>query len=173
LINARYNNADFVMLVLDNSATAMTGFQPHPGTGITAMGEPAGVVDIEALCKAIGAKVSVLDPFDIQETTERIYSMLQDEKGIRILILRRECALVKGKKEGALYRMSFESDLCLGDQCGCNRLCTRVFKCPGLTWDNASGKAAIDEVICTGCGVCADMCPQGAIHKDAANNHAA
>jgi indolepyruvate ferredoxin oxidoreductase alpha subunit len=166
LINARYNGSNFVMCILDNSGTAMTGFQPHPGTGLTAMGEPACVVDIEALCQAIGAKVEVVDPFDIKETTERIYSILQDEEGIRILILRRECALLREKRGGKLYRMSVEKDFCIGDLCGCNRLCVRVFKCPGLMWDRASGKADIDEVICTGCGVCADICPQGAIKRE-------
>ncbi len=52
---------------------------------------------------------------------------------------------------------------CLGDACGCARLCSRVFSCPANLWDESSGKARIDEVLCVGCGVCAAICPQGAI----------
>ena len=56
-----------------------------------------------------------------------------------------------------------DPELCLGRECGCNRLCTRVFKCPGLSWDKEAGKARIEESICTGCGVCAQICPGSAI----------
>jgi len=62
--------------------------------------------------------------------------------------------------------MVVDQDLCLGERCGCNRLCTRVFKCPGLIWDEIAGKARIDEAICTGCGVCAEICPSLAIRKE-------
>ena len=60
-------------------------------------------------------------------------------------------------------KMSVDSEKCLGEKCGCNRLCTRVFRCPGLIWDAGKGVARIDEVICAGCGVCNQICPAGAI----------
>jgi indolepyruvate ferredoxin oxidoreductase alpha subunit len=167
LVNARYNGSNFTMLILDNSATAMTGFQPHAGTGKTAMGCEAAVVDIEALCRSLGAKVETRDPFNVQETVDTIYRLLQDPQGVKILVLRQECALVRGKRQKALYRMRVDGERCVGKACGCNRLCTRVFKCPGLAWDSATGKAGIDEAICTGCGVCAEICPQSAIGKEA------
>ncbi len=63
--------------------------------------------------------------------------------------------------------MKIDPDKCLGEDCGCNRLCTRVFRCPGLIWDPVAGKTKIDEVICNECGVCADICPEGAIIKEA------
>jgi indolepyruvate ferredoxin oxidoreductase alpha subunit len=166
LVNARYNRSNFLMLILDNGATAMTGFQPHPGTGRTAMGPEAPVVDIEALCKALGARVLVKNPFDVQETMEAIYGLLQDREGIKVLILRQECALVRAKRQKALYQVRVDQERCIGQACGCNRRCTRIFKCPGLAWDPATGKARIDEAICTGCGVCADICPQSAILKE-------
>jgi indolepyruvate ferredoxin oxidoreductase alpha subunit len=166
LVNARYNQSNFLMLILDNSATAMTGFQPHPGTGRTAMGAEASVVDIEALCKALGARVQVKNPFDVQETTETIYELLQDRDGIKVLILKQECALVRVKRQKALYKVRVNQERCIGEECGCNRRCTRIFKCPGLVWDSVTGKAKIDEAICTGCGVCADICPQSAILKE-------
>jgi indolepyruvate ferredoxin oxidoreductase alpha subunit len=166
LVNARYNRSNFLMLILDNSATAMTGFQPHPGTGRTAMGPEAPVVDIEALCKALGARVQVKNPFDVQDTTDAVYELLQDREGIKVLILRQECALVRVKRQKALFEVRLDQERCIGQACGCNRRCTRIFKCPGLAWDPVTGKARIDEAICNGCGVCADICPQSAILKE-------
>ena len=168
LINARFNNSKLLMLVLDNNATAMTGFQPHPGVGKTAMGDPAPVVEIAQVCSSLGAEVQVMDPFDLAETTETIYRSLQELEGIKILILKQECALVRGKRQRHLFKMSLNQEACQGAECGCNRYCTRVFRCPGLIWDAARGKAAIDEAICTGCGVCASICPSAAIVKEVA-----
>jgi len=168
LVNARYNGANFVLLLLDNSATAMTGFQPHPGTGRTATGKEAPVLDLKTICESLGARVQVTDPFDLAATTEAMLKFLQDKEGVKVLILKRECALVRSKKQKKLYQMEVNQERCLGDACGCNRLCTRVFKCPGLYWDRATGKAGIDEAICTGCGVCAEICPASAIRKEVA-----
>ena len=168
LINGVYNHSNFTMIILDNSATAMTGFQPHPGTGTNAMGEPTAALDIEALCRALGVRVEVTDPFDLQGTAEKLLDLMADEGSVRVLISRRKCALVRGRQEKAAYRMRLDSDRCLGESCGCNRLCTRVFLCPGLAWDSASGVARIDEVVCSGCGVCADICPASAIIREVA-----
>ena len=168
LVNARYNGSNFVLLLLDNSATAMTGFQPHPGTGRTATGKEAPVLDLKAICESLGARVEVADPFDLAATTGGMLELLQDREGVKVLILKRECALVRSKKQKKLYQVEVNQDRCLGETCGCNRLCTRVFKCPGLYWDRATGKAGIDEAICTGCGVCAEICPASAIRKEVA-----
>jgi len=168
LVNAHYNGSNFLLLLLDNSATAMTGFQPHPGTGSTATGEVAPVVDLKTVCESFGAHVEVIDPFDVSATVETILRLLQDEKGVRVLILQRECALVSAKKQKRLYKVGVDHDRCLGENCGCSRLCTRIFKCPGLMWDSATEKARIDEAICTGCGVCAEICPASAIRKEVA-----
>ncbi|RJX32563.1 MAG: indolepyruvate ferredoxin oxidoreductase [Desulfarculus sp.] len=167
LLNARYNNANLLMLVLDNSATAMTGFQPHPGVGKNAMGQAAPKVELAEICRAIGAEVVELDPFDVESTTATIYGLLQDLQGIKVLVLKQECALLRGRRQKLLYRVAVDPDKCRGQECGCHRFCTRVFKCPGLIWDPAAGKADIDEAICTGCGVCASICPAGAIAREA------
>jgi len=168
LANARYNGSNFLLLLLDNSATAMTGFQPHPGTGRTATGGKAPVLDLSAICEALGARVEVADPFDMKATTETILRLIQDKEGVKVLILRQVCALVRSRHQQRLYHIYIDPELCLGGNCGCNRLCTRVFKCPGLVWDKDTGKARIDEAICTGCGVCAEICPTSAIRKEVA-----
>jgi indolepyruvate ferredoxin oxidoreductase alpha subunit len=128
LVNARYNGANFVLLLLDNSATAMTGFQPHPGTGRTATGKEAPVLDLKRICESLGARVEVADPFDISATTDAMLELLQDKQGVKVLILKRECALVRSKKQKKLYNVEVNQERCLGETCGCNRLCTRVFK---------------------------------------------
>ena len=168
LINGIYNQSNFILVILDNNATAMTGFQPHPGTGMTAMREPAKVISMEALCRALGARVDICDPFDLKSTTATLLEMMAEGGGAKVVIMRRECELVRGRKEKPPYKIRVDPDKCIGEACGCNRLCTRVFLCPGLIWDKKTGKAKIDEVSCTGCGVCADICPQGAIIKEVA-----
>jgi indolepyruvate ferredoxin oxidoreductase alpha subunit len=167
LVNGVYNRSNFTLLVLDNSATAMTGFQPHPGTGSTATEENTPSIDIEAVCRSMGIRVEVTDPFDIEGTTQKLLGLMREDGGVRVLISKRTCELVRGRKEDDPYQMSVDTDKCRGDDCGCSRLCTRVFQCPGLIWDTAAGAAQIDEVICNGCGVCTDVCPAGAIMREA------
>jgi len=168
LINGVHNKSNFVLVVFDNSATAMTGFQPHPGTEFTAMGEPAQDISMENICRAIGARVEVCDPFNLKGTTATLLDLLEQKEGARVAIMRRTCELVRGKREKRPYKMRIDPDKCLGDDCGCNRLCNRVFRCPGLVWDEKAGKTKIDEVVCNECGVCADVCPEGAIIREAA-----
>jgi indolepyruvate ferredoxin oxidoreductase alpha subunit len=169
IINGVYNRANFIFMIVDNSATAMTGFQPHPGVGRAATGEEAPIVDMEAVCRAIGARVEVSDPFDIDGSTRTLLDLMADEdSGARVLIMRRTCELVRGRiQKSNPYKVRVNPDVCAGDTCGCNRLCIRVFGCPGLIWDEATGSAKIDEAICTGCGLCVDICPQNAIEREA------
>jgi len=167
LVNAVHNRSDVTLVVLDNSGTAMTGFQPHPGLPVDAMGDIAAGIDIVSLCRAVGADVHVCDPFDLRRTRDKLLELLA-AGGTSVLVLKQICALSPGKKGKKRFRMSVDADQCLGQACGCNRLCTRVFMCPGLIWDARRGVANIDEVICAGCGVCADICPAGAIAKEEA-----
>jgi indolepyruvate ferredoxin oxidoreductase alpha subunit len=161
LLNARYNQADVLCVILDNETTAMTGHQPHPGRGVNACGEAAGKVEIEALLAGMGIPVAVHDPYDIEGATGVICRLLR-EKGPRALVLRRSCALVavKGRKKNRVY---VDQERCLGDACGCARFCSSVFACPANIWDGERGRARIDEAVCNGCGVCTGLCPVKAI----------
>ncbi len=165
LINAQHNQADITFIVLDNAGTAMTGFQPHPGINESAIGDPLPPVDIEAICRAIGAKVRVSDPFDLEGTSKILTSFMAERGSMKVLIMKQACALSPEKKGKKQYQMKVNEELCLGDNCGCNRLCTRIFRCPALTWDRKKKKAMIDEVICAGCGVCFSICLQKAITR--------
>jgi indolepyruvate ferredoxin oxidoreductase, alpha subunit len=165
LINAVHHRANFTLVVLDNGGTAMTGFQSHPGLPTNAMGNRSPAIDIERLCISMGAPVEVHDPFKIEETTDTLNRLMREETGVRVLILRQLCALSPEKRGRREYAVSVDENVCLGEKCGCNRLCSRIFRCPGLGWNASKGKALIDEVICVGCGVCSTICPAGAIQR--------
>lgn len=167
LVNAVHTASDLVFVVLDNSATAMTGFQPHPGSDANAMGQAASALDIETICRALGVKVDVADAYDMRQTTEIMLRLLKEGGKPRVLILRRECALTRARREKPAYKIRIDGERCRGENCGCNRFCVRVFKCPGLAWDRDAGRARVDEAICAGCGVCADICPHSAISREA------
>ncbi len=165
LVNAVHHKSNITLVVLDNSGTAMTGFQPHPGLPVNAMGDEVPEVDISKVCDAIGAKVEIRDPFDLEETQQTLNRLLEDKQGVKVLILQQACALSPEKKYIKKYEMNIDEALCIGEDCGCNRLCTRIFQCPGLVWDNDKNKARIDEALCVGCGVCSLICPAGAIKR--------
>jgi indolepyruvate ferredoxin oxidoreductase alpha subunit len=167
LANAAHHRANITLVVLDNGGTAMTGFQPHPGLEVDAAGHAVQALDITRICEAMGAQVHTCDPFDLETTQTLLLELLQSKQGLKVLILRQRCALSPERKGRRMFEMRIDATLCRGENCGCNRLCTRVFKCPGLVWDKAQGVSRIDEVICAGCGVCASLCPAGAIQKKA------
>ena len=158
LVNAKYNGARMTVLVLDNTATAMTGFQPHPGTGKNAVGDICEKIDIESICRGVGVSVYSADPYNVKKTVDTIMEALKEDS-VNVVVLQRQCALLafKNKKRPKVY---VDQSACLGEKCG---LCSRKFKCPGNIWDLVNHKATIDDVLCVGCGVCADLCPAKAI----------
>lgn len=163
LANAIHQRSPFTMILLDNRGTAMTGFQPHPGSPTNVLGEEAPALDMEKICRSMGAKVDISDPFDLRKTREKLNRLLEYGEGAKVLILRQACALSPEKRGHRKYEVVVDAERCRGENCGCNRLCTRIFGCPGLVWDREKGVSRIDEMICAGCGVCADICPAGAI----------
>jgi len=166
LVNGVYNKSNFILVVLDNSATSMTGFQPHPGTGFNAMGEVTPVVSIEAICRAVGVRVEICDPYDLKTTTDILVDLMSMDSGIRVIIMKRECELLRVRRDGPLYKVRIDPDICLGEACAYDNVC-QTWHCTALLWDKEEDHAIIDPIVCVGCGVCADICPQGAIIKEA------
>jgi indolepyruvate ferredoxin oxidoreductase alpha subunit len=164
LINAIHHQSDITLVVLDNSGTAMTGFQSHPGLAVDATGNQVPAIDVVKVCQAMGATVRVSDPFEPEKTQQTLFELFEI-KGLKVLVLKQMCALSPEKKAKKMFEVSVDETVCIGQACGCNQLCTRIFKCPGLNWDKEKQVSKIDEFICVGCGMCASICPSGAIRK--------
>jgi len=166
LLSAIHNRANMVLVVLDNRATAMTGFQSHPGTTFDAMGNEAPAIDVANLCQSLGCRVVITDPFDIEDTTDKL-RLLMHEEGVKVLIMRRTCELVRMREERKQpYTVWVDAEKCRGEKCG---FCTKSFKCPALPWDTETQKAQINKAVCCGCGVCVDICPYEAIVRQEAS----
>lgn len=154
VINAVYNETDIVVCVLDNSTTAMTGHQPHPGTGLTMMGEISQKISIYEVVKALGVRsVRRVNPFDLAAAQAAVREAA-DEKGVRVLIFEAPCIAVT--KRTCTYRVKAET--CIG----CKK-CIRELGCPAIVV--SQGKAVIEPAMCYGCSICAQVCPVGAIEK--------
>ncbi|MBQ7475008.1 MAG: indolepyruvate ferredoxin oxidoreductase subunit alpha [Clostridia bacterium] len=157
LINVAYNGSPAVVVILDNSITGMTGHQQNPTTGYDIKGDPAGKVDLEALCRAVGIdRVRVVDPYDLKACEEAVDEELAAD-GPSVIISRRPCVLLKYVKTNAPLAVR-------PDKCRSCRRCMGL-GCPAISFKE--GKARIDATLCVGCGVCEQLCPFGAIGGDA------
>ncbi|MBS3985444.1 MAG: indolepyruvate ferredoxin oxidoreductase subunit alpha [Selenomonadales bacterium] len=156
LIDIVYNRGTSTVLILDNSTTAMTGHQEHPGTGKTLDRQPTAALDIEALCKAVGVKRTfVVDPFDMAGLKEA----LQREVATRepsVIIAKRPCVLIV-KQEDPL--LTIDHAKCVG----C-KICMRL-GCPAISHDNK--KSTVNAALCVGCAVCAQVCKFDAFVREA------
>ena len=123
-MNGVWHGSNFLLIILDNSTTAMTGFQPHPGAPSQRTNAGDREISIEIMCRSIGAKTVTHDPFDTDGTAHLICKLLS-ETGAKVLILRHKCALTEGKKGIRKYDMVVDQSRCLGDACGCASFCIR------------------------------------------------
>ncbi len=154
VINAVYNRTDIVLVVLDNSTTAMTGHQPHPGTGRTMMGEVSQKVSIEKVLEGIGVeKIVKADPLKIEEAIDAV-GQVMDETGVRAVIFKSPCIAVT--KAETCYQVDEGA-------CVSCRQCIRELGCPAIV--ACGGKVSIEPSLCCGCGVCAGICRFGAIQE--------
>ncbi len=148
LANIAYNQSNSTVVILDNSITGMTGHQQNPTTGYDIKGDPAGKIDLEALCRAMGfSRVVVVDPYDLAECDRVVKEELAAAEP-SVIISRRPCALLKYVKRNPPLKV--EKDKCVGCK-SCMRL-----GCPAISIRD--GKAVIDTTLCVGCGVCQQMC---------------
>jgi indolepyruvate ferredoxin oxidoreductase alpha subunit len=163
LINAVHTGARFVLLILDNAATAMTGDQPTPGMEMLADGRKGKAVPIEDLVKACGVEhVRVIDPYRLEEMIKEVKEAdgvaRSEDGGVSVIISRHPCLMTPGVLKGQT-RYSME----VTDDCVACGICHENFECPAICPDPGSEKARIDPSLCSGCGVCVDVCPQQAI----------
>ena len=155
LANIAYNQSNSTVIILDNSITGMTGHQQNPTTGYNIKGEPAGKIDLEQLCRAMGfERVRVVDPYDLKATDQAVKEELAAREP-SVIISRRPCALLKYVKHQA--PLAVDTDKCVG----C-KSCMRI-GCPAISMKE--GKAHVDNTLCVGCGVCEQMCAFGAFQS--------
>jgi indolepyruvate ferredoxin oxidoreductase alpha subunit len=165
LLNAVYNGARFILVILDNSTTAMTGMQPTPELGIKADGTKGTAVSLERIVSGCGCNfIDVVDPYDIGRMTDAIrkasHYVNSADGGIAVIIARHPCVIAY-PEEAIPHKERVEvTDACVE----CN-LCLERFECPALYHDEKLGRVTINRELCVDCGVCIQVCPKGAIVK--------
>lgn len=155
LVDIAYNGSASTVIILDNSITGMTGHQQNPTTGYNIKGDPAGKIDLEALCRSIGInRVAVVDPYDLKESERVIREELAADEP-SVIISRRPCVLLKTVKKKPAVIIN-------KDKCRSCRKCMTL-GCPAISFKD--GKAVVDATLCVGCGVCEQLCAFGAIEE--------
>ncbi|MBQ5385285.1 MAG: 4Fe-4S binding protein, partial [Treponema sp.] len=164
VVNAVYNQSQQTICILDNSTTAMTGHQPHPGTGRTMMGEIVEKISIPKILEAIGVSPIIeVDPFDQERSVEAV-KKASESNGVSAVIFKSPCISIASKLG---YKFpgakSVDAEKCIG----C-RKCINELGCPALSLSaktNSRQKqiVEIDGTLCTGCGLCKSVCPVKAI----------
>ena len=148
LINIAYNESNATVIILDNSITGMTGHQQNPTTGFNLKGDPCTKIDLESLCRAVGIRrVRVVDPYNLAECETAVKEELQAEEP-SVIISRRPCALLKYVKHKAPLTVDPE-------KCKSCKMCMKI-GCPAISI--TGGVAKVDATLCTGCGVCEQLC---------------
>ncbi len=154
LINVAYNESNSTVIILDNSITGMTGHQQNPTTGYNLKGDPCTKIDLESLCRAVGIRrVRVVDPYDLRQCDKAVAEELAADEP-SVIISRRPCALLKYVRHKAPLTVD-------PDKCKSCKKCMQI-GCPAISM--TTGKAEIDATLCTGCGVCEQLCKFDALH---------
>jgi indolepyruvate ferredoxin oxidoreductase, alpha subunit len=163
LLNAVFHRARFILVILDNATTAMTGHQPTPALGVTALGDEGQPVYIPDLVRACGVRfLERCDSYHIPALS----GLLQEadrfcrspEGSVAVIVARHPCLL-----DGEARKAQPVFDMEVTEHCTVCRHCLDNFECPALVFDEPGGRVAIDQVRCVGCGVCLHVCPEGAI----------
>jgi indolepyruvate ferredoxin oxidoreductase alpha subunit len=163
LLNAVYNGARFILVILDNQITAMTGMQPTPGLGIRADGSEGKAISLERAVAGCGVDlIEVVDPYDIKKMTTSLKKAAEyvnePEGGMAVIIARHPCVIAY-REEAIPEKKSVK----VTDDCVECDFCLDRFECPALYHDQDLGRTSIDRQICVDCGLCLEVCPKGAI----------
>jgi indolepyruvate ferredoxin oxidoreductase alpha subunit len=157
LVNAVFNDHRYLLIILDNSTTAMTGHQPNPVTGRDFGGKRTQGIDLEGLVRGCGVNyVVTIDPYDMVEASREIRDAFHND-GLAVVISRRVCPLLL-RKEGALRPVPYDVD---HDKCIHCFTCVRRLSCPAIF--KKGDEVHIDSTLCIGCGCCSQVCPKHAI----------
>ncbi len=159
LLDAVHRQANITVLILDNGTTAMTGGQPHPGIASDIRGRPARAADIAEVCRAAGiTSVTVVDPYDVAATRRALRGATADP-GVSVVVTSRACVEAPVKSRGPTYTV-------IAERCDGCQACMRL-GCPSISWDLEVGstppRVKIDQATCSGCTICAQLCPSRAI----------
>ncbi|MGD8537261.1 MAG: indolepyruvate ferredoxin oxidoreductase subunit alpha [Candidatus Aminicenantes bacterium] len=163
LLNAVYNNARFILVLLDNEITAMTGMQPTPGIGLTAEGTEGQKIPLETLIQGCGVKwIRTIDPYDIEGMVQllkeaRDYTTSEDG-GIAVIVARHPCIIHYPDRV-----RECRIEVTITEECNGCRYCVDYFECPALFMNEDKNIAEIDRSLCVDCGVCVKVCSRGAI----------
>jgi len=163
LLNAVYNGARFILVILDNLTTAMTGMQPTPALGIRADGSEGKAISLERIVAGCGVDfIEVVDPYDIKKTTSLLKKAVKyvkdPEGGIAVIIARHPCVIAYPDEA-----IPQKIKVTITDDCVECNFCLDRFECPALYHDQELGRVNINREICVDCGVCLQICPKGAI----------
>ncbi|MHB8244994.1 MAG: indolepyruvate ferredoxin oxidoreductase subunit alpha [Acidimicrobiales bacterium] len=159
LLDAVHRGANITVVILDNGTTAMTGGQPHPGIANDMRGDAAARADIAEICKASGIKsVVTVDPYDVSATRAALRAAIS-QPGVSVVVTSRACVEAPVKSRGSVYTV-------ISERCDGCQACMRI-GCPAIVWELEAGsgvpRVEIDPAVCTGCTICAQLCPSGAI----------
>ncbi len=160
LMNAANNKINVKVILGENTVTAMTGFQPHPGTGVTLAGEKTTPVNVPKLAESMGISYRVVNPYDIKECREALEAAVKEE-GPSLIVSSMPCYLLstrQGKKVFEPREVRLDPERCNGCM-----ICINDFGCPAISINKQQKKVAIDPMICVGCALCVDVCQRGAI----------
>ena len=158
LLNAVYNGANIVVVILDNRVAAMTGHQPNPLTGLTAVGDASPRISLEEICRGCGVSfVETVSPNDIAQF-RAVLLEAKSRVGVRVIIAKQACVISEKQARIKRPKYAVSKEHCIG----C-KACVR-FGCPAIEVD-VGGLCAI-TALCSGCGLCVQICPSAAIHRE-------